>query len=85
MARSLLIEMMKYVREDTNEFKANSIRSASVSRAAGEMFIFKSLLSQPFGILLALLFNAVYRPYTRSKFIIWKCNNQVDALSYVSL
>lgn len=43
MARSLLIEMMKYVREDTNEFKANSIRSASVSRAAGEMFIFKSL------------------------------------------
>lgn len=44
--------MMKYVREDTNEFKANSIRSASVSKAAGEMlFIFESLLSQPLGIL----------------------------------
>lgn len=53
---------------------------ASVSKAAGEMlFIFESLLSQPLGILLALLFNAVCRPYTRSKFIIWKCNNQVDA------
>lgn len=71
--------MMKYAREDTNEFKANSIRSASVSKAAGGMlFIFQSLLSLPLGILLALLFNAAHRPYTLSKFIIWKCNNQVD-------
>lgn len=55
--------MMKYVRKDKNEFKANSIRSASVSKAAGKMlFIFESLLGQPLGILLALLFNAVCRP-----------------------
>lgn len=71
--------MMKYAREDTNEFKANSIRSASVSKAAGGMlFIFQSLLSLPLGILLALLFNAAHRPYTLGQFIIWKCNNQVD-------
>lgn len=69
---------MKYVREDTNEFKANSIRGASVSKAAGEVFIFASLLSQPLGMLLVLLFNAVCRPYTRSKFIFWKCNSQVE-------
>lgn len=71
--------MMKYAREDTNEFKANSIRSASVSKAAGGMlFIFKTLFSQPLGVLLAHLFNAVHRPYTLSKFVIWKYNSQVD-------
>lgn len=69
---------MKYVREDTNESRANSIRGASVSKAAGEMFIFTSLLSQSLGMLLALLFNAVCRPYTHSKFIFWKCSSQVE-------